>query len=79
MSLADRFSSYKAPSPGPKCVTCHLVASLPKADAAALQKALDDPSVSNAAISEILRSEDHQVAETSVRRHRRGMCRRESE
>jgi hypothetical protein len=74
MGLADRFSSYEKPRVGARCTTCHLEVTLPKDDADALMKALADPSVSNAAISEILKSEGHPIGETSIRRHRKGMC-----
>lgn len=75
MSLADRFATYEKPAPGAKCVTCNLEQSLPETDAAALRAALADQSISNAAISQILKSEGHKIGETSVRRHRRGICR----
>ena len=74
MGLADRFSAYEKPRMGARCTTCHLEMTLPKDDADALMKALADPSVSNSAISEILKSEGYQVGETSIRRHRKGMC-----
>jgi len=75
MSLADRFAGYEKPALGAKCVTCSLVRDLPKDESAALVAALDDASISNAAISNILKAEGHHVGETSVRRHRRGICR----
>lgn len=75
MSLADRFASYEKPGPGAKCVTCHLEETLPESEAAALKVALADSSISNAGISQILKSEGHNIGETSVRRHRKGICR----
>ena len=75
MGLADRFASYEKPKPGGKCVTCSLVADLPKDESAALVAALADESISNAAVSQILKSEGYQIGETSVRRHRKGICR----
>lgn len=75
MGLADRFASYEKPRPGGRCVTCTILDELPKDEAAALKGALADASISNAAISEILKEEGHHVAETSVRRHRKGICR----
>jgi len=75
MSLADRFSSYKKPTPGGKCITCTVVADLPADESAALVAALDDASISNAAISNILKAEGIHIGETSVRRHRKGICR----
>jgi len=75
MSLADRFATYEKPAPGGKCVTCSLVHELPKDEAAALVAALDDASISNAAISNILKAEGHHIGETSVRRHRKRICR----
>lgn len=75
MSLADRFATYEKPGPGAKCVTCSLEETLPQDERAALAAALADKSISNAAISQILKSEGHSIGETSVRRHRRGICR----
>lgn len=75
MSLADRFATYEKPAPGGRCVTCNLEQSLPEVEASALKAALADSSISNAAISEILKSEGHKIGETSVRRHRKGICR----
>ena len=75
MSLADRFAAYEKPGPGAKCVTCHLEKSLPQGEADALKAALADSSISNSAISQILKSEGHTIGETSVRRHRKGICR----
>jgi len=75
MGLADRFASYEKPVPGARCVTCSLIEELPKDESAALTGALEDASISNAAISEILKAEGHQIGETSVRRHRKGICR----
>jgi hypothetical protein len=75
MGLADRFASYEKPVPGGKCVTCSLIEELPKDESAALTGALEDASISNAAISAILKAEGHQIGETSVRRHRKGICR----
>ncbi len=75
MSLADRFAMYEKPSIGAKCVTCSLVRDLPADESKALQDALSDPSISNASISNILKAEGHSIGETSVRRHRRGICR----
>lgn len=75
MSLADRFAAYEKPGPGAKCVTCNLEKTLPKAEAEALKSALADQSISNSAISQILKSEGHSIGETSVRRHRKGICR----
>ena len=75
MSLADRFATYEKPGLGAKCVTCSLVEGLPAEESKALQDALSDQSISNAAISNILKAEGHHIGETSVRRHRRGICR----
>lgn len=75
MSLADRFAAYEKPGPGAKCVTCHLEETLPPKERDALMTALADSSISNAGISQILKSEGHNIGETSVRRHRKGICR----
>ena len=78
MSLSDRIADYKPPRIGASCKTCSLLASLPDKEAEALRVALDDPRISNAGLSRILKEEGYQIQETTVRRHRKGECRRES-
>lgn len=78
MSLSDRIAEYQPPRIGAACKTCSLLASLSDKEAAALRVALDDPRISNAGLARILKEEGYQIQETTVRRHRRGECRRES-
>lgn len=74
MSLAKRLSEYDPPKIGGQCRTCALLASLPKGERDALQGALDDPKYSNAALAKILKAEGYQIADSTVRRHRKGEC-----
>ena len=76
MSLAKRIAEYEPPKIGGECRTCSLLRSLPKSEAAALQAALDDPRYSNNALSKILKAEGYQAADSTVRRHRKGECKR---
>ena len=74
MSLSKRIAEYTPPKIGSECRTCTLLADLPKDEAAALQQALDDPRISNAGLSRILKAEGYQIADSTVRRHRKGEC-----
>lgn len=74
MSLSDKLSNYQPPRIGAKCRTCELLKSLPEKERVAFQAALDDPRFSNAGLSKILKDEGHQIAETTLRRHRKGEC-----
>jgi len=76
MSLAKRISEYEFPKIGGECRTCVLLKTLPKSEAQAFQAALDDPRYSNNALSKILKAEGYQIADSTVRRHRKGECKR---
>lgn len=76
MSLAERIAEYEPPGVGGSCRTCSLLKSLPEGEASALQAALDDPRYSNNAIAKILKAEGFQIADSTVRRHRRAECKR---
>lgn len=74
MSLAKRLSEYEPPKIGGQCRTCALLKSLPKGEADALAAALADPRYSNSSLSKILKAEGYQIADSTVRRHRKGEC-----
>lgn len=78
MSLSDRIAEYKPPRIGGSCKMCSLLVSLPEKDSAALRGAVDDARISNAGLARILKEEGFQIQETTVRRHRKSECRRES-
>lgn len=78
MSLSERLSNYEPPAIGAKCRMCALLVELPTVDAEALQGALDDRRISNAGLSRMLKEEGFMLGETSVGRHRKAECRRES-
>lgn len=78
MSLSDRIAEYQPPHIGGACKMCSLLLELPEKDSAALRVAVDDARISNAGLARILRAEGFQIQETSVRRHRKSECRRES-
>lgn len=78
MSLSDRIAEYKPPRIGGACKVCVILETVPEKDASALLVALDDVRISNAGLARILRDEGFQIQETTVRRHRRSECRRES-
>lgn len=77
MSLSERIAEYKPGKVGATCRTCSLLASLPEGEAKALMDALADPRFSNAGLAKILKDEGYSMAESTVRRHRRGECKRE--
>ena len=74
MSLSKRLAEYQPPKIGGYCRTCQLLEDLSKEDAEAFQKALDDPRISNAGLSRILKDEGYHIADSTVRRHRKGEC-----
>jgi hypothetical protein len=76
MSIAQRLADYEPPRIGSVCKTCTLLKELPEGESAALQKALDDPTISNAGLMRILRAEGFPLAETTLRRHRVGECKK---
>lgn len=78
MSLSDRIAEYKPPRIEGSCKVCVILETLPEKDAEALRVAVEDARISNAGLSRILRDEGFQIQETTVRRHRRSECRRES-
>ena len=78
MGLADALEQARPGLPkGPKCAVCILLTTLPEADAAALNAALDDESF---ALSSILRAMDAEglprIGGHTWRRHRRRECMR---
>jgi hypothetical protein len=76
MSIAQRLADYQAPRIGALCKTCSLLEELPESESVALQKALDDPTISNAGLSKILKAEGFSIADTTIRRHRVGECKK---
>ena len=81
MGLGDALKAERARPEmrGPRCATCTLLSTLPEAESAALQAALADETFSGAAIARAVRQEGYSsVTSTSIQRHRRGECRRES-
>lgn len=81
MSLAAALKSEKdrPDQRGPRCATCVLLGTLPDKEAEALRVALADETFSGAAIARALKGENYgSVTSTSIQRHRRGECRRES-
>lgn len=78
MSLSKRIAEYEPPRIGGRCRTCAALSEASPEDRAALEAALADPRYSNAGLSRILKEEGFQIQESTVRRHRRGECTRES-
>jgi hypothetical protein len=76
MSLSSRIAEFEPPVIGGRCRICNLSQTLPADEVAALDAALVDQRISNASLSQILKAEGFQVGETTVRRHRRGECKR---
>ena len=74
MSLSKRLAEYQPPKVGGYCRTCQLLNDLPKDEAESLRKALADPRISNAGLSRILKDEGYNIADSTVRRHRKGEC-----
>ncbi len=74
MSFAKRIAEYERPRLGGTCTVCRTLADLPKEDSEALVAAMDDPTISNGGLAQIMRDEGVPIAETTVRRHRKKQC-----
>lgn len=61
---------------GPDCRVCVIVRMLSGPDQQALADAMADPRLTTSAITRALKSEGHEVSQTSVGRHRKGECNR---
>lgn len=78
MSIAKRVAEYQGPRLGARCRTCVLLEELPQEEAEALKVALVDPRISNAGLAAILKAEGYSIADSTVRRHRKGECLRDN-
>lgn len=74
MSLAKRIAEYEKPKIGGVCSTCTVISEANDEDKAALLAAMDDPRISNAGLSRILREEGYEIGDSALRRHRKGEC-----
>jgi hypothetical protein len=74
MGLAERIAGYERPRIGAYCKMCVLLEDLPADDRDALVAGLADPSMSNAGLAKILSAEGYQMADSTVRRHRKSEC-----
>ncbi len=75
MSLADKLKNVEPITNKSRCAVCFTLSQLSEADASALNDALkipvDSPSrITDRQISEVLKSEGHDVSSNSVYRHR---------
>lgn len=70
IDVTEQGSSRK----GPPCSVCHLLATLPPTEAAALEALLADPRVRYAWLSDQLEDEGHHVSAYVLGRHTRGQC-----
>ena len=74
VSFSKRIAEYERPRVGGTCTVCRALVSLDKADADALNAAMDDVTISNSGLAQIMRDEGIPIAETTVRRHRKKQC-----
>ena len=74
MKLAHKFTQAKTAQKGPPCTVGLLLAFMTADDRAALIAALDDPSIQSRTIWRVLVEEGHEISDTPIGRHRRGMC-----
>lgn len=69
--LAAIKAQATATIPGPKCFIARALADMTPADAADLRAALDDTSISSAAIAKVLSDRGWKMSHAPVQRHRR--------
>ena len=74
MPLAEKFIQAKTPRKGPPCTVGLLLQFMTEDDKAALIAALADPSIESRTIWRVLVEEGHEISDTPIARHRRGMC-----
>ena len=74
MALAQKFTQAKTAQKGPPCTVGLLLKFMTADDRAALIAALDDPSIQSRTIWRVLVEEGHEISDTPISRHRRGMC-----
>lgn len=71
--LSDLIAAETKPAGG-QCVTCLLLKTIPKPEAADLAEALNDCTVTATSIARALAALGHKVGSSSLQRHRRGDC-----
>jgi hypothetical protein len=74
MALAAKFTQAKAARKGPPCTVGLLLSFMTGDDRAALEAALADESIESRTIWRVLVEEGHEISDTPIARHRRGMC-----
>ena len=74
MALAAKFTQAKTARKGPPCTVGLLLSFMTGDDRAALEAALGDESIESRTIWRVLVEEGHEISDTPIARHRRGMC-----
>lgn len=74
MALAAKFEQAKPARKGPPCTVGLLLDFMTKDDREALIAALADDSIESRTIWRVLIDEGHEISDTPINRHRRGLC-----
>ena len=74
MALSAKFTQAKTARKGPPCTVGLLLKFMSKDDRAALIAALNTPTIQSRTIWRVLVEEGHEISDTPIGRHRRGMC-----
>ena len=74
MALAAKFTQAKTARKGPPCTVGSLLKFMSADDRAALIAALNTPTIQSRTIWRVLVEEGHDISDTPIGRHRRGMC-----
>ena len=74
MALDAKFTQAKTARKGPPCTVGLLMDFMTEDDRAALVAALADPAIESRTIWRVLVEEGHEISDTPIGRHRRGMC-----
>ncbi len=75
MSFAEQLKNIQPVRRGGICTTCVIIATLPLDDAAALNAAFDDSSITHAELGRVFKAEGYDLGTSSIRRHRVKECR----
>lgn len=74
MALTDKFTRAKTARKGPPCTVGALLSFMTDEDRDAVNQAFNNPMVTSRTIWRVLVEEGHEISDTPIARHRKGMC-----
>lgn len=74
MGFAERLQNIVPLTRGSKCLTCFIISGLPDLERDAVNLALDDPTITHAAMWRVFKAEGYSLSTNALRRHRLKEC-----